>query len=161
MNTSCIISIINTIFVAEGWYHFLGKNPNVYSIMTSGVCCTCIPLCMEMLLDTFCKFLSYSLCNCWTEGLFSRHWHSLLERWIGYYISCLVLYLVLYFLFLEDLLCFIYTIYLFYHIHHKCSAVLAILLYFSVSEVWYCTLQEQGAIVFIVILTLVSLNNGS
>jgi hypothetical protein len=104
MNTSYIISIINTILVAEGWYHFLGKKPNVYIIMTSGVCCTCIPLCMEMLLDTFCKFLSYSLCNCWTEGLSSRHWHSLLERCIWYYISCLLR--ISYVLFIESI-CFI------------------------------------------------------
>lgn len=54
---------------------------------------------------------------------------------------------------------FFYRIYLFHHIHHKCSAVLAVPLYFNVSVVWYCTLQEQGAIVFIVILTSVGLNS--
>jgi hypothetical protein len=54
---------------------------------------------------------------------------------------------------------FFYRIYLFHHIHHKCSAVLAVPMYFSVSVVWYCTLQEQGAIVFIVILTSVGLNS--
>lgn len=52
----------------------------------------------------------------------------------------------------------LYRIYLFHHIHHKCSAVLALPLYFIVSVVWYCTLQEQGAIVFIVILISVGLN---
>lgn len=87
MNTSYIISIINTTFVAEGWYHCLVKNPNVYSVITNGVSCTCTPQCMEILLDTFFKFLLYSFCNCWSEGMSGRHWH-LLERWIGCYISC-------------------------------------------------------------------------
>jgi len=73
-----------------GWrmIPFFKKEPRVYSVMTRCVCCTCLPQCMKMLLDTFFKFLSYSFCNCCTEGLSSRQWHSLLERWFGCYISC-------------------------------------------------------------------------